>query len=375
MIARLGIRRFKGFKAVDLELGQLTVLTGLNSAGKTSTVQALLLLRQALRGDAVVALNGPDGLALGEPLDVLHRGSGAETIELTLETTGPTEPSRVVLALPEERAMHLQVREGASAAPSALTQPEPAFTYLCAERHGPRDTLTAHATDVETLGVGVFGEHTAQVLALQERFAVDSGRHAPQDKHIGALRFLTRQTELWLSRILGTAGSLRIEARWIEGTTVTTLRFQMPGQQAEWTRPQNVGFGVSYALPIVVAGLRAPKGGLLVVENPEAHLHPAGQSVMGAFLAQVAASGVQVVVETHSDHVINGVRRAVAERAVTLDPDAVAVLYFRPDAPGGHDRIQLRETGELSAWPAGFFDQLEQDLGAIARARRGSRRR
>ena len=123
MIARLGIRRFKGFKAVDLELGQLTVLTGLNSAGKTSTVQALLLLRQALRGDAVVALNGPDGLALGEPLDVLHRGSGAETIELTLETTGPTEPSRVVLALPEERAMHLQVREGASAAPSALTQP------------------------------------------------------------------------------------------------------------------------------------------------------------------------------------------------------------------------------------------------------------
>lgn len=60
-----------------------------------------------------------------------------------------------------------------------------------------------------------------------------------------------------------------------------------------------MGFGLSYALPIVVGGLVAAKDGLLIVENPEAHLHPQGQSNMGQFLAWLAGKGVQVIVETH----------------------------------------------------------------------------
>ena len=82
---------------------------------------------------------------------------------------------------------------------------------------------------------------------------------------------------------------------------------------ADRMRPTNMGFGVSYALPVITAGLLAPAGSLLVVENPEAHLHPAGQSRVGRFLAHLAASGVQVVAETHSDHVLNGVRLAAVE--------------------------------------------------------------
>ena len=375
MISELSIRRFKGFASLDLELGYLTVLTGLNSAGKTSVIHALLLLREALRGGSVVALNGPDGLALGEPFDVLHRGSGDETIELQVRSDAGHDWLGVTLSVPSDRAMHLErTDEPREDTPLScgLAGPEPTFTYLCAERLGPRDTQSARASHSDSLSVGVFGQHTAQVLAALQRREVDEDRWVPSAESLGADRFLLSQSELWMSRILGSAGRVRIDARWLDGTSVTSLRFQMPGQQAEWTRPQNVGFGVSYALPIVVAALQAPKGGLLIIENPEAHLHPAGQSAIGAFLAQIAASGVQVIMETHSDHVINGIRCAIAERRVTLDAEKAAVLYFHPDAPGEqrHERIHIRETGELSAWPPGFFDQTQRDLAALARVKR-----
>jgi len=76
-------------------------------------------------------------------------------------------------------------------------------------------------------------------------------------------------------------------------------------------RPTNVGFGITYAFPIVVAVLSAKTGDTLLVENPEAHLHPGGQFKIGRMLALTAAGGVQVFVETHSEHVLNGARIAV----------------------------------------------------------------
>jgi predicted ATPase len=129
-----------------------------------------------------------------------------------------------------------------------------------------------------------------------------------------------------------------------------------------------MGFGVSYSLPVVVAALRAPRGGILIVENPEAHLHPAGQSGIGELLAVAAGDGVQVLVETHSDHVINGIRRAVVDRVARLATREVAIHFVRDD-PSGEPvtTIALDETGTLSAWPAGFFDQIERDLAQIAR--------
>jgi predicted ATPase len=130
-------------------------------------------------------------------------------------------------------------------------------------------------------------------------------------------------------------------------------------------RPPNVGFGLSYALPIVVAALTAIPGTLLIVESPEAHLHPAGQSAIGHFLAQVAGSGVQTVVESHSDHVLNGIRRAVAESRV-IQADDVVVHFF---GTSGASRLEIKDSGAVTEWPEGFFDQTETDLSHLARIR------
>jgi predicted ATPase len=110
---------------------------------------------------------------------------------------------------------------------------------------------------------------------------------------------------------------------------------------------------------------------MLIVENPEAHLQPSGQSAMGAFLAQTAGDDVQVVVETHSDHVINGIRRVIADRTSNLAAHDTAIHFF--EAAGEEvavKTIDVMETGQLSVWPPGFFDQGQRDLAQLARAQR-----
>src|SRR5207247_1131822 len=148
----------------------------------------------------------------------------------------------------------------------------------------------------------------------------------------------------------------------------------------EWVRAPNMGFGVSYSLPIVLAGLIAPTPqdmgsahrSIVIVENPEAHLHPAGHSRMGAFLTTLAAAGVQVILETHSDHVLNGIRRAVGEHAMLKSEDA-AVHFFADDDGGAPtiDTLRFTPSGGLSHWPRRFFDQYQVDVAALSRVRRG----
>jgi predicted ATPase len=153
---------------------------------------------------------------------------------------------------------------------------------------------------------------------------------------------------------------------------MTALRFRPP--RGDWVRAPNMGFGVSYALPIILAGLYARDGALLVIENPEAHLHPAGQSRVGYFLGVVASAGVQIVIETHSDHVINGIRRAIADTA--LAPDQAVVHFFdslTDQAELEHSTLRFTATGGLSDWPKRFFDQYEIDVVALSRVRRQKR--
>jgi predicted ATPase len=129
-----------------------------------------------------------------------------------------------------------------------------------------------------------------------------------------------------------------------------------------------MGFGVTYTLPVILAGLTAGKDGILIVENPEAHLHPAGQSQMGYFLASIASAGVQVMVETHSDHVLNGIRRAIGEHRILSEDQAIIHFFDVDGAPP--KSLRFTETGGIASWPRGFFDQYQLDVAALTRLRR-----
>ena len=344
----------------------LTVLTGANGAGKSTFIQAILLVRQAAHlhsGDAVL-LNGPYGLELGEANEVLHYSAEYPRIDAIVNVSGSQSGSQWTFEVPLERRLHLRLLEAPSQPPEELTVGGAGFTYLAAERIGPRNLLEADPAAPTELSVGARGEFTAQMLYEFERQEVPA---AMRHRDTTGLTTLRPQVELWMSTIVR---PIEIRTSWPEGTSALMFQFKNPGVRADWLRPANMGFGVSYALPIVVAGLTAPPGGLFLIENPEAHLHPEGQSRLGSFLAMLAGSGVQVVVETHSDHVLNGIRRSVVLEQ-SVGHDDVVIHFFlaqdREDSDVARE-VRITPTAALDAWPSGFFDQFERDLAVLARA-------
>ena len=146
------------------------------------------------------------------------------------------------------------------------------------------------------------------------------------------------------------------------------------GEDIRWFDPKNVGFGISYTLPVILTLLTSRQDDIVIIENPEAHLHPKGQAKMGELIARAVASGVQVFAETHSDHVINGIRVAVAEKI--LKPEDVNIAFFErkehgAEQDGGADgketyaevrNIKVDDQGSLSEYPADFMDEWNNQL-------------
>lgn len=367
MITEVRLENFKRFRELTLRCGALTVLTGANGAGKTSVLHSLLLARQMAKQPdrSHVELNGVDTLELGGAEDVIHREASDDLAAVEVhDSQGKIGRwSFRAAASGDAGTLNAVVVDRPAGHPGTLSGPASQFCYLCAERLGPRDVLGASAAAVDELDVGSRGEFVAQLLASFGRSRVNGGRIEGSSTET-QLASLLHQTECWMAQIVR---PIQIDAEWFPNTSITRLRFKTPGIRTEWTRAPNAGFGISYALPIVVAALRAEVGGLLLVENPEAHLHPAGQSMIGGFLAQVAADGVQILIETHSDHVLNGIRVAVADGRAACSSDQTVVHFFRADDDDGPilQSMELNRTGQLSAWPAGFFDQTQVDLAAL----------
>ncbi|TAD98023.1 MAG: DUF3696 domain-containing protein [Bacteroidetes bacterium] len=143
---------------------------------------------------------------------------------------------------------------------------------------------------------------------------------------------------------------------------IIPLTFEIFGKEYN---PNNVGFGYSYALPIIVSGLIAKKGEILIIENPEAHLHPKAQSELTKFLAKVASKGVQVFIESHSEHILNGLRVAVLQKDIEISHQDLNILYFKNDLQEPFVKLNVEKNGKIKHWVDGFFDQQEQDLAEI----------
>ena len=128
----------------------------------------------------------------------------------------------------------------------------------------------------------------------------------------------------------------------------------------------NTGFGITYVLPILIAVLSANKDAIVLIENPEAHLHPKGQAVLMELISKAVACGVQIVMESHSDHIINGSLVAVNKK--WINPDLLSIYYFEREE---HEHIafshqlQISETGRITRPPKGFFDQIDIDLKTL----------
>lgn len=361
MIRELHIQGFKRFTSEIFSLEPLTVLTGMNGAGKTSLVHSLILMREATRrGDRIVELNGPFALDLGTFGDIQNWDAPESVSFEVKDQANMLHKWRLGGNL---TSLYADVVEFPDKPPAIFGDDNRMFQYLSAERFGPRSILGSSARPFDILEVGSRGEFSAQLLYALDSFPIDDRRRCP-GFGVEDAALLKFETERWLSRI---ARPVQIDVESFAGTAVTALRFRSPG--GDWVRPPNMGFGVTYALPVILAGLTAGVGGLLIVENPEAHLHPSGQSQMGIFLATIAAAGVQVLVETHSDHVLNGIRRSIGEQHV-LGASQAIVHFFDSELETRPQTLRFTETGGVDSWPRGFFDQFQLDVAVLTRVRR-----
>jgi predicted ATPase len=130
----------------------------------------------------------------------------------------------------------------------------------------------------------------------------------------------------------------------------------------------SIGFGTSQVLPILVQGLLTPPGGMFIVEQPEVHLHPKVQSLLAYFFLALTNAGVQCIVETHSEYIVDKIRLLIAEGNV---PREKVNLYFArrdPEYGTGFEAIQVSESGTILNRPSGFMDESTNLANDMIRA-------
>jgi predicted ATPase len=382
MLNFLQLHNFKAARDLEVPLNHLTVLSGLNGSGKSTVLQAIGLLRQSLLSSQstrlpCLQLRGPL-VQLGVVGDVISDRATDSTIKIGLGVDGlkthwETNAIEDSDILPILHDTHL---------------PDPGehylrnchFQFLQADRLTPQTHYERSDSLSRDMGfLGAHGQFTPDYLAEHgEWLEVSPPRRCPNTveglpsglmERIVATPKLYDQISGWLQHI---SPGVRLEASRLSKTDLVTLRFSYASteiaQGSVQRRPGNVGFGLTYCLPIVTACLSAPPGAVLLLENPEAHLHPRGQVALGTLISKCAADGVQIIVETHSDHVLNGIRLAVKHGDIAKEK--VQLCNFSRDPVTGDSYIEtpvVLANGELTAWPEGFFDEWEKSLENLLR--------
>ncbi len=375
MLREVYISCFKCFENLTLPLGQLTLLSGVNGGGKSSVIQALVLLAQTFdlrEWGRSLMLEGSE-LALGNVADVLNQRTARRHLTLGAATSA----EKVIWSFKAEdrRALAIDL-EGVTindqpvelgeavrwllpathAEKSEVVGALRRLSWITAERTGPRELLPLRDAEGHAR-VGHRGELAAGLLYWRESSEVSPAICLPD-----ALPTLFHQVRAQMQTFFPGC-DLRVSP--IEGASAVTLRLRTDSR-SDFQRPQNVGFGLTQLFPMLVALLSATPGDVLLIENPEVHLHPKAQQNIGSLIAQTAASGVQVIVETHSDHVLNGIRLAV--KTGVIPNSNVAIHFFALNGVDGAITCMspnLDAEGRLDAWPVGFFDQFDFALSTL----------
>ena len=382
MLKTLHLQNFKAFANQQIALPALTVFTGVNGVGKSSFIQSLILLRQSYLNKDLpqrLILNHEKYVELGKTQDIFHAYAGAdnnEQISIALDIAIEGEMRNIVFETRyEQNKLWLDIRnfnlENVDLLPKIALFGQN-FQYLQADRIAPQQHYKVNQYDVEVLNsLGSRGENTPYFLHLNASQKVN----LPSLTDVETDNYLFEHLNFWLGKM---SKGARVRTQLLGDTLAQLIySFDVGNDITPDFSPVNVGFGLTYVLPILVAVLTAKPGDMLIIENPESHLHPSGQSAIGEFLALAAQDGVQIIIETHSDHVINGIRLAAKTFEKTgngIAHDAVAIYYLnrnleRHVSNAHHIAIDLNgklfqyQNGTKTAsLPKGFNDEITNNL-------------
>lgn len=395
MIKEVSIKNFKCFENEEkFHFSKLNLLTGVNGRGKSSLLQSLLLISQTFikkKNPQQLVLNG-EWVELGTFDDIKNDQSkdnniisfqfktdDSEQNDACFKYTDTKESERIATIVSliingEEKYIEATTTSniGDEENNFKTTEQQPQnksllplesvklvsqfqrFHYIAADRLGPVEYVKKN-DNPESLKIGIKGENLVNVLAYNDEFQIENTLCKSEDKT------LKGQIVEWLSYILDGAN---LEIKGKNEKELSILRFLLNSQQnGKFYKPANVGFGYSYMLPIIATGLIAKPGDIFIVENPEAHLHPRAQSRLVDFFARLSVNGVQIFIESHSEHILNGIRVNTVNPEIAISNKDVSIYYFNEEFKP--EKLDVDEKGRIANWPNGFFDQQERDLSQI----------
>lgn len=313
MIKKLKIHAYKSIKDLTISCSNLNLFVGTNSSGKSTCLQALLLFEQNRRTD--VGLNG-EQLYLGEFREIRNNYMPRENIRIELEGTDEAgQETSESIEFAEADESYEVIHSGKKA------DEYKKFYYLSCHRIGAMIVYERNFQQYTTFGHD--GEYALDYLLQHGEDPVDEMLKMGEDQVSGDLM---SQVNCWLKYIIGTELSLRK----IQKTNYLQVTYNNnpanSSSYALYCTPFNVGSGVSYLISIIIACLGSEQDSVILVENPEIHLHPKAQSRLSELLYLTAKSGRQLFVETHSDHIFNGIRVGISSG--NWDPALVSVNFL-----------------------------------------------
>ncbi|KJO58088.1 hypothetical protein SR89_13285 [Klebsiella aerogenes] len=345
MLTQIDIQGFKSLDSASLALSPLTILTGTNSSGKSSVLQALMLLIK--HSASVNQYSMEDVIRFLADFSVIrNKKINAKFIKINVQDSEGRSHSLTLSAENTDKDSRL----GYQYEPRIVGN-EPELLYLNANRLGAQEMVP-----VSERRVGGAGEYLFSTF--------DKMKHLPVPEYLvkaSESTTLAYQLSYWLKLITGTTSELVTEKVGDQVKVAFTLK-ELEGSVS----PLNLGAGMSYIAKVLIICLMAKKGDLIFLENPEIQLHPKAQAHLAIFLTFIASKGIQIIVETHCEHLINKLAYLVYEDDIS--PEKV-ILHYKPEVDENFVSIKINENGkftdlngDVTGFPLGFFDATLDDL-------------
>lgn len=349
MIKNVHIKGFKCFDDEVIDFSNLTVITGPNSSGKSSLIQAVLINLNHTNLPDTEVKQYLDGL--GEFIDLKNKKLNPQEllIDMSLQDGRELKYKRNSSMLQFNNLMELTNNNN---------YVDNIYSwYLSANRQSIGETNFGQ-NPVEGAYCGI----NAQYIANYYYFHKESEVATELRKKEATANTLEAQINYWLSYICDTELSLNIDKI---TSTLYRAYYKIAGQEY---KPQNLGAGVSYLVAILTKALliRDDVQEVFIIENPEIHLHPKSQARLAEFFAFVARTGRQIIIETHSEHIINKLCYCVFNKQI--ESSQVVIQYRNPEK---FEKIEILTNGKLNNenneenFPSGFFDATLDDLFKI----------
>jgi predicted ATPase len=386
MIKNIDIQNLKSIKEASIELSYLNLFTGVNASGKSTFLQSLLLLRQSYQAGYLRQRNKMLFLGMRENAPLINLGTFkdvryeyAENSEALIIGFSDNEGNMLKFHSKPYDSANKGLPTIAGNLETNITDLDdvtlfsPAFQYLSADRIIPQEDYPRFGSNDEILDddgkliaafLGKDGAFTAHFLEKygNRPITIKSLKHEHTQ---GNDDTLISQVNYWMQDI---SPNIDIQAKENLNTNRIELSYRYKTDNGIFTqdrKPQNVGYGITPTLPILVAMLAAKPGDIIIIENPETHVHPKGQTRLAMLISKASEAGVQFLIESHSDHILNGIR--VACKKQFIDAEKIRINFFTRSANQTTkiERLKLDKNGRIDKWPDGFFDEWDNMLDEL----------